>query len=355
MRDTITNLQDRTGRAINSVLEMSDEEKIRAVVKGIRDAEKKLRARYGWLRHQNTIGMAVLLLAMAGMIGSGAAYAVGAIPAWACICLSAFFASLSHEIEHDLIHRLYFRDRPAIYNSMMGAVWMMRPNTVNPWYRRKIHLLHHRVSGTVNDVEERLVGNGQPYGLMRFIVMFDGMAGLVLRARKLTTAQEFGFMRVMKAAFPLTTLHFATWYTFLAFHGVSAAASALGAPIAWNASVVTAMASINFVVVVLIAPNVLRSFCLNLVTSSMHYYGGVRTMMQQTQIFTPWFLWPAQLFCFNFGSTHPIHHFVVTQPFYLRQMVAKKAHDVLRTYGVRHNDLRTFFDQNRYEPLPGSS
>ena len=30
------------------------------------------------------------------------------LPAWACIVVSAFFASIAHEVEHDLIHSLYF-------------------------------------------------------------------------------------------------------------------------------------------------------------------------------------------------------------------------------------------------------
>ena len=103
-------------------------------------------------------------------------------------------------------------------------------------------------------------------------------------------------------------------------------------------------------VVVLVAPNVLRSFCLNFVTSYMHYYGGVSTLMQQTQILRPWFLLPMQLFCFNFGSTHAIHHFVVSQPFYLRQMVARAAHEAMRANGVRYNDFSTFESGNRYLP-----
>ncbi len=58
--------------------------------------------------------------------------------------------------------------------------------------------------------------------------------------------------------------------------------------------------------------------------------------------------WPLQLFCFNFGSTHAIHHFVVGQPFYLRQMIAPQAHDVMREIGVRFNDLGTFKRANRW-------
>ena len=41
-------------------------------------------------------------------------------------------------------------------NFMMLVVWIMRPNTINPWYRRDIHILHHKVSGTPQDLEERL-------------------------------------------------------------------------------------------------------------------------------------------------------------------------------------------------------
>jgi hypothetical protein len=54
----------------------------------------------------------------------------------------------------------------------------------------------------------------------------------------------------------------------------------------------------------------------------MHYYGDVElgNVIQQTQVLTPWWMMPFQLFCFNFGSTHAIHHFVVKEPFYIRQM-----------------------------------
>ena len=61
------------------------------------------------------------------------------------------------------------------------------------------------------------------------------------------------------------------------------------------------------------APNVLRVFCLHFVSSNMHYYGDVEpgNVIQQTQVLNPWWLWPLQAFCFNFGSSHAIHHFVV--------------------------------------------
>jgi hypothetical protein len=57
---------------------------------------------------------------------------------------------------------------------------------------------------------------------------------------------------------------------------------------------------------------------------------------------------PFQLFCFNFGSTHAIHHFVVRDPFYIRQLTARTAHAALREVGVRFNDVGTFRRANRW-------
>jgi hypothetical protein len=236
-------------------------------------------------------------------------------------------------------------------NLMMLVVWIMRPNTVNPWYRRDIHFLHHRVSGTEQDLEERLVGNGIGNPLTRFIVMADGLLGLLLRARVLNAENKrFNLLEVINAGFPFATLYFVSWYIFLAYHMVTLVSPALGVQLPVPTWLVQGMDIVNLVVVVLIAPNVLRSFCLNFVTSYMHYYGGVSTLMQQTQILRPWFLLPMQLFCCNFGSTHAIHHFVVNQPFYLRQMVAGAAHRAMRANGVRFNDFSTFFSANRYYP-----
>jgi hypothetical protein len=73
-----------------------------------------------------------------------------------------------------------------------------------------------------------------------------------------------------------------------------------------------------------------------------------RNVMQQCQVLNPWWLMPLQLFCFNFGSTHAIHHFAVKEPFYVRQWNAGIAHKVMRQMGVRFNDLGTFGRANRF-------
>ncbi len=331
-----------------SGIALSVEERIQRIVEAIRDEEQRLRARYSFLQYQDWIGLGIMLVSLAGMIGSGYLYFSNVIPAWACIAMTAIFASFSHELEHDLIHRMYFRKNKFTQNLMMLVVWVMRPNTVNPWYRRDIHFLHHKTSGTDQDLEERLVGNSIGYGLMRYIVMFDGMLGVVLRRKQLSAEVErFNFLEILRAAFPFTTLYFSCWYSFLLFHGFNLV---FGAGMVYPEWMLSLVNGLNFLVVVLIAPNFLRSACLNFVTSNMHYYGGVSNVLQQTQVLKPWFFWPMHVFCFNFGSTHGIHHFVVGQPFYLRQMVAKVAHRVMREHGVRFNDLSTFMATNRFIP-----
>jgi fatty acid desaturase len=326
----------------------SSQQRIRHIIQAIRAEEQTLRQRFPILHYQNWLGLGILLFALTGMLSSAYLYYLQLIPAWACIIVAALCASLSHEIEHDLIHRQYFRDQPIIYHGMMLLTWLMRPNTVSPWYRRDMHLLHHKVSGTSKDVEERLVGNGVAYGLSRFVVMFDGFLGLLIRRAILRQeVDNFSVRQVLRATFPLASLYFLSWYAFLLFHAYYALVGGVsGGPYAnW---LVSLMNGLDFMVVVLIAPNVIRSACLNFITSNMHYYGNVDNLLQQTQILDRWYFMPLQLFCCNFGSTHSIHHFVVNQPFYIRQLVAKNAHEVMREQGVRHNDLSTFVTTNRW-------
>jgi hypothetical protein len=59
-----------------------------------------------------------------------------------------------------------------------------------------------------------------------------------------------------------------------------------------------------------------------------------------------WALTPLNLFCCNFGSTHAMHHLVISQPFYLRQLVAKKMYPILRENGIRFNDFNTVLNAN---------
>jgi len=325
--------------------EPDSKQQIHNIVESILSEEQRLRAKYSILQFQNTLGLSFLMLAFFGMLTSAFLYYNNIFSAWQSVLLSAFFASIAHEIEHDLIHRLYFRKHWLLHNLMMLLVWLMRPNTVNPWYRRKIHLLHHKVSGTEQDIEERLVGNGIANQWLRFVVMFDGLIGLILQ-RKIFKKEikSFSFMEVFNAGVPLATLYFACWYIFLFSHFSLLVFDESIYP----KEISSMQQGIDFIVVVLILPNFIRSACLNIVTSYLHYYRGVENMLQQTQVLKVWFLWPFNLFCFNFSQTHAIHHIVVKQPFYLRQMLSKNSHKVMRKNGVRFNDFHSFSHANRY-------
>lgn len=313
---------------------------------------EELRQRYPILRHQDALGAGILAFALAGMIGSALLYINGHLAGWACLLLNAFFASLTHELEHDLIHSMYFRKQRLPHNLMMGLVWLARPSTINPWIRRHLHLNHHKVSGSEADMEERAITNGEPWGLARLLMVGDNMMSAFIRLlrAKTWTHKRSILKRTLKVYFPLVLLHWGAWYVFLGFHGANGIASLLGTSINWSATTLATMQVIDIAAVVIIGPNVLRTFCLHFVSSNMHYYGDIEpgNVIQQTQVLNPWWLWPLQAFCFNFGSSHGIHHFVVKEPFYIRQLTVPVAHKVMREMGVRFNDFGTFGRANRF-------
>ena len=327
--------------------QLSAKQNIQAIVKAIKAEEAVLRQKYPLLAHQNTIGLVILLLSLSALIGVGVLYYLAIIPAWACIILAAMAASISHELEHDLIHKQYFSNQPLIHNFMMLTVWLMRPNTISPWYRRKMHLHHHKTSGTEQDLEERLVGNGIKNPFMRALVIVDGLLGLVINTKRFSKEiKGFSFLSVFNAGFPVTTTYFIILYSVIIFHTVNFFVPIEASTPALALEVLNVF---EFMMIVLIVPNIVRSSSLNFVTSSMHYYGGVNNMLEQTHVLTSRLFMPFHLFCFNFGKTHTIHHFVPNQPFYLRQMLSKKILDVMRQHNVRFNDFNSIKNANAYK------
>ena len=65
---------------------------------------------------------------------------------------SAFSISLLHELEHDIIHNLYFKSHMWVQDMMFWGIWIAKLHG-NPWYRRELHLKHHIVSGQIDDAE----------------------------------------------------------------------------------------------------------------------------------------------------------------------------------------------------------
>jgi fatty acid desaturase len=331
---------------------LNDAEKTARIREVAGRASEEMRRRHPWLEHQDAMGLGILVFSLSGMAGCAWLYWQGAMPAWLCVPLVAICASLVHELEHDLIHYMYFRDRPVVHNLMLAIGWLVRPSTINPWIRRHIHLHHHKHSGTRTDVEERGITNGEPWSARRLLMIGDGLLAIILRAVAKKGLRPAGrtVFRGLAAYFPVGWIHFFVWYCFLGFHAVDGLGTVAGHPVAWSETTLANMRVVDFLTVVLIGPNVLRSFCLHFVSSNMHYYGDVqdRNIMQQTQVWNRWWLLPLHLFCFNFGSTHAIHHFYVKDPFYIRQWTARGVHGAMREVGVRFNDFDTFRRANRF-------
>ncbi len=334
----------------------TDAEKTKYIQTIVLAKGQDLRLRYPILMHQDAIGAAILAFALIGMIGSGVLYLNGLISMWLTIPLIAFFASITHELEHDLIHWMYFRKQPWAHHIMMALVWLARPSTINPWLRRELHFNHHKHSGTARDIEERALTNGEVWSLRRLLMIGDGMFAVVVRVISLPDTEQRNRLlkRAMISYFPLGWINWATWHIFVLFHLTNGITALLGTSIGWPHGVINIMHYVDLLTILWVAPNVLRSFCLHFITSNMHYYGDVEdgNVMQQTQVLNVWWLAPFQLFCFNFGSTHGIHHFVIKEPFYIRQLGATAAHQAMRDMGVRFNDLGTFRRANRWSEQP---
>ncbi len=152
---------------------------------------------------------------------------------------------------------------------------------------------------------------------------------------------------------PLSIVYYGLCYVFAVFHISNAIVPMFGYEMLWSQSIIEAMPWVNLMAVIWVLPNFIRSFSLQFVSSNMHYYGDIdpRDVIKQTQVLNPWRMMPFQLFCFNFGATHAIHHFVVKEPFYIRHMTAKTAHKVMKEVGVRFNDIGTFRRLNRWNEI----
>jgi fatty acid desaturase len=53
-------------------------------------------------------------------------YLSGTLPWWAVIPLMGLPLSTMHELEHDLIHNLYFKKLPIVQDAMFLVIWVMK-------------------------------------------------------------------------------------------------------------------------------------------------------------------------------------------------------------------------------------
>lgn len=349
----------------STVATLTDAERIARVKQVVLEASEDVRRRYPILKHQDAIGAGIMALSLLGMVGSGALYINGLIPWWLCVPVTAIFASFIHELEHDLIHLMYFRKTPWANSLMLALGWVARASTVNPFVRRKLHMHHHKFSGTESDIEERGITNGDRWSLRRLLITGDNLLAVYLRPL-MTIASMKAYIRAQKPVdakqaravamelqmsyFPLGIVYYTLFHGWVLTHAALLIAPMAGISLSLPIWLQDALPTLDLFAVVYMLPSLLRTFCLHFISSNMHYYGDVETNnpLQQTQVLNSWWLAPLHLFCFNFGSTHAIHHFVVKETFYVRQLTARRAHAVLREVGVRFNDFGSFRRANRY-------
>jgi len=260
--------------------------------------------------------------------------------------------SILHELEHDLIHNLYFKGKQWVQHFMFLIIWLSKLS-INPWYRKVIHLRHHILSGQVEDIEERFIGLGMHLNWLRTLITCYPFSNILLFPRiKRDNKRAFGFD--MWALMVLLNTPSILVFTIVLHLFIGYLRLFLGLTLTKYDPVLLLpywlWPYIRDIAVLLILPNILRQVSLNIVASYSHYYGDIpkHNVYYQNQVLNHWTLWPFHLFSFNFGATHIIHHFVTNQPFYIRQWLAPKATDELIKHGIRKNDFDIVRRNNRF-------
>lgn len=346
---------------------MTDIQRTRIIRKEIQKSYQLFRKKYPILNHQNAIGFTIFIVCLLAATMLGYLWWIDSISLFFLIVGNAFLFGILHELEHDLIHWMYFKENKWIHHTMLLLIWLARPLTINPWIRRIFHYHHHSFSGTLHDVEERGVTNGEKWTWKRLLFTPDLVIGNLLRVRKLfediSSEVQKGHLSLdtgnqlkkygILALIPITIISHVILYAFTieCFLGV------LRTFFEWNIQlplwISSTLDTLKPLIYIVLLPNLLRQFCLHLITSNLHYFGDVEkgNVMQQTQIVNAWWTFPLQIFCFFFGWTHAIHHFVVNETFYIRHFTRKKAHQIMKEYGVRFNDFASMKRANRYHPV----
>lgn len=304
----------------------------------IQAADDRLVERHPWLGWDDAVAAAFFLVSV-GLIGLCIwAWFAGVIPTWGAILAIALLVSVLHEMEHDLIHDMYL-GHPVVREVVLFTIWFAK-GSLDPWKRGRLHLWHHAVSGQDEDVEERLIGLGMPWGPSRILMTLVPPLSMLLMPNFRRTIQarvdeggrrpdlvtpEWRPFRI-----PLNVLFFSMPY-------VAVGGLFTGAEWAWP------------VLVLWVLPNLLRHTAIVFMSSNSHYVGIQRgVLVEQNQVLDHWMFWPLQVFCWNFGATHVVHHFLVRQPFWRRTLVFSEVRPVMVEHGVRANDLGSFRRANQY-------
>lgn len=346
---------------------MTHQQRSSAIRKEINANYQAFKKRYPVLQHQNFWGLLIFISSVGIASTMGYLWWIDLIPAWLMILVNAFLFGILHELEHDLIHWMYFKNNKVIHHFMLFIIWICRPITINPWIRRQLHYHHHKYSGTIHDVEERGVTNGEKWSLKRLLLTPDLVIGGLVRVKTLFqdihTEMNSGRLKMdlgnklkrnaVLGLIPVTIISHVILYLFLGNTLLNFIDVKWSTNFIFPSWLQNTIQWLNPYIYIILLPNLIRQFCLHFITSNIHYFADVEdgNVIEQTQVLTVWWTFPFQVFCFFFGWTHAIHHFVVQETFYIRHLTRKKAHAIMKQHGVRFNDLGTFRRANRFNEI----
>ncbi|CAF0967131.1 unnamed protein product [Didymodactylos carnosus] len=336
----VTNMNDRNAHAISAS---------RSICRAIKQSDASLRQKYSFLYHQDLICAIIFIGSLLLISLFSYLYLSNYISAISAILLTALPLSLLHELEHDIIHNLYFKQYRWIQNMMFVFIWLVKLHG-SPWYRRQLHLKHHLLSGQTNDAEERLIGLGLAPDYKRMAVSLHPFGGLLVSDDISKDAKYIDLVTMKLKNAPTALIFFFITRTFITYNILFFIYYWLNYDIHTIYGIHTFYPIIHNLAICLCFPNLLRQGCLVVMSNSTHYYGDIplNTVYYQNQILDSWFVFPFQLFCFNFGATHIVHHYVVSQPFYIRHFTARSVKDMMVKSGIRSNDFGILWRSNRY-------
>lgn len=320
-------------------------DKVKNIRKSVMMEDQKLRQRYGILRKQSMIGAGILLVVVFSILGTVALYFLDSFSWWLAVLSIAFFMSIAHELEHDLVHDLYFHDRKWVQKWMLGIIWIIKFHS-NPFWRRAVHIRHHAYSGQVEDWEERLLGLGDRFGLKRILVTIMPFGQILYLREVQKTDPKFNAREALQKNLVPGIL-----YNILLVIGML---SIFAADRLLTLTTLEFVSTIQNIFLLWIVPSWIRYVALTLATTLCHYAGDIdyQAVGQENQIVYHWATLPLAIFSANFAATHIIHHYFAPQPFYIRFLIAPRVIPVMIKHGCRYNDLGILGRYNRYHENP---
>lgn len=329
--------------------EKTDGMRAAEITLALKECENKWRQRLPILYYQSALGMFFLVASIAIFFISGNAWLNGSLHWVPMVAINAFCQAVIREIEHDCVHDLYFPKHKWTQNLMMAAVWPMLGNVPHPWYRRELHMVHHRNSGRTRDLEERMLGMGTSFGWRRILSITDAAVALQFRRDELSTVPFYNKRDIHKASFPIMRIFYLMALTYL---GLKIALPVIGFMGLSDNVIATHMLSLyqklQIPFTIWILPSWCQTFSRQILSSWMHYYLDFGSKLHEVQVLNSWWFGIFNFYSCNFGNTHVLHHFNEKQTFYIRELCRTECLPICAKHGVRFNDYGSILRKNSF-------